>query len=494
MRNVVCSVLAGVLILASSNAEVHASCKNPRVLVVLDKSSSMLGMVDGESKWQIAKDALASVLGSNVANVDFGLMVFPNPSQCGPGAVKVPVGPTDVTKVMAELATPPAAGNWTPIAQSLDVIPSLASFQDAGYARHVLLITDGWQWCDPYDKTSRFLPVNAVTTLTDLGITTHVVGFGGGVDALTLNKMAAAADTKAQANCDASGSDPAGTNNCYYQANDPKQLLAALESIAKIISQEVCDGLDNDCNGALDDSLTAPGCDKIQGVCKDATQICQGLAGWSNCSSDVYRIHAKSNGTTYQSLETLCDGQDNDCDGTTDEGCSCVDGTKRPCGSEKGQCAVGLQICSSGTWSECFGEVMAANETCDGLDNDCDGKVDENLTRSCSTVCGVGSESCTKGLYVDCTAPQPSEEICDGLDNDCDGTIDDAEGLCAPGSNCVNGHCLVITVPAGCDCSVSASGQAPYGLALLGLGFLFIRRRRSFGKPSVERRQNKQRQ
>ena len=334
MRKTIYSLVGIAVLLIATQTDSFASCKNPRVMVVLDKSSSMLGKVDGESKWQLAKEALASVLGANLANVDFGLMVFPNPSQCGPGTVKVPVGSTDVAQVMAELDTPPESGNWTPMAQSLDVVPSLPSFQDSGYARHVLLITDGWQWCDPYDKTSRFLPVNSVTTLADLGITTHVVGFGGGVDTLTLNKMAKAANTKVDANCDASGNDPTATNNCYYQANDQTQLLAALQNIAKVISQEVCDGLDNDCNGKLDDSLSAPGCEKNQGVCKNATQICEGLAGWSDCSPDIYKIHAKSNDSTYQSTETLCDGQDNDCDGTTDEGCDCLDGEKRKCGNE----------------------------------------------------------------------------------------------------------------------------------------------------------------
>ena len=73
-----------------------------------------------------------------------------------------------------------------------------------------------------------------------------------------------------------------------------------------------CDGQDNDCDGLVDEGLVPPkGMCKEEGVCKGLVPVCTGAAGW-NCNYDDL--------AAYEEVETLCDGLDNNCDGEVDEG------------------------------------------------------------------------------------------------------------------------------------------------------------------------------
>jgi len=172
---------------------------------------------------------------------------------------------------------------------------------------------------------------------------------------------------------------------------------------------EVCDGEDNDCDRATDEDLGTTSCGS--GLCAHTINIC--VNGVTQTCDPMQGSSAE-----------ICDGLDNDCDGLIDE-----DLGTTSCGS--GLCAHTIDICVNGVAQTCDPMQGSSAEICDGLDNDCDGLIDEDLgTTNCGLgVCSHTIDNCINGVAQTCgdAMEGSSAEVCDGLDNDCDGLID--EGL-----------------------------------------------------------------
>ncbi|MFH1531954.1 MAG: MopE-related protein [Pseudomonadota bacterium] len=115
-----------------------------------------------------------------------------------------------------------------------------------------------------------------------------------------------------------------------------------------------------------------------------------------------------------------CNGTDDDCDGVVDEDMAAV-----PCNCGA---AVGTKACIGGTFSPCTAGDAANAELCDNQDNNCNGQVDEGVTKPCTTDCGDGVETCYYGEWGECDAPAGTPEVCDNKDNDCNGAVDDGLG------------------------------------------------------------------
>ncbi|MEZ4222945.1 MAG: MopE-related protein [Polyangiaceae bacterium] len=181
--------------------------------------------------------------------------------------------------------------------------------------------------------------------------------------------------------------------------------------------------------GATGACYTGPPATRNIGVCKDGTTTCD-KGEWQACVGD-----------TLPGTE-VCNEIDDDCDGTVDEGCSCVSGTTRACysgpsGTEgNGGCKGGTQNCAGGSWETlCVGESLPKVESCNGQDDDCDGNLDNGNPgggASCTTgqpgVCKDGTMRCSAGK-VSCQPNTPaSSEQCNLLDDNCNGSCDESAG------------------------------------------------------------------
>lgn len=238
---------------------------------------------------------------------------------------------------------------------------------------------------------------------------------------------------------------------------------------------EVCDREDNDCNGQTDETfdltVDPDNCGQCGNVCAypNATPTCVGGACQQEGCDPGYRdLNPTEPGCEYrcpvypQQTREFCNGLDDDCDGQIDEATDleaaptnlCVTRAGTPCAGTVARCeqrgGVTTWYCNYGAGVEFDPSLpngIAAEESlCDGLDNECDGQVDDSfasLGGTCDNgqrgacrdvgvvICDVADRSrtvCDLRVLPDAQPGAPSAETCDNLDDDCDGIVDNTTG------------------------------------------------------------------
>ena len=222
---------------------------------------------------------------------------------------------------------------------------------------------------------------------------------------------------------------------------------------------EVCDGVDNDCNKWVDGS--DPGLDGGDTYYIDhdgdgygssgfVRTACSAPSGFADNNDDCNDLDADANPDGVE----VCDGADNDCDGTTDVGLKLTFYADTD-GDGAGDASTSVTDCDAptgytGNAVDCDDTDPSgspwAHEICDGIDNDCDGSADGSDAVDVDTFYGDADgdgfgnadspqEACeapanTVDDDTDCddtdSAVNPdATEVCDSVDNDCDGETDE---------------------------------------------------------------------
>ena len=270
--------------------------------------------------------------------------------------------------------------------------------------------------------------------------------------------------------CDLTSGSCAGTCalghlGCQINAITGRSELGCVGAVSP--QPELCNGKDDDCDGQVDEDFPTLG-----KACNETS--CQG-AGKLVCNEQGTDVVCTVS-STGPSPE-VCDGIDNDCDGKIDNGA--MVGVGVVCGSAVGECRTDTSVCANGRIV--CNDVKPTAETCNGKDDDCNGTVDDNVVPpgiSCNPTgvaagvalqgeCRSGHFACQGAQGWVCAGGQgPAAEICDGKDNDCDGAIDNA-AKCDPGEVCFEGACVPKCTGDELPCSADRTCENDAGVCLI---------------------------
>ncbi len=226
-------------------------------------------------------------------------------------------------------------------------------------------------------------------------------------------------------------------------------------------AEETCDEVDNDCDGEIDDGAVDASTWYFDGDAdghggEEEIQACGQPDHYVDSSGDCNDGHSG----IHPDAEETCDYQDNDCDGEVDEDDAKDAGSWYADEDEDGYgSGAATQACqqpaghvaTAGDCDDDDGNVNPdADETCDKVDNDCDGTVDEDDAIDAATwyldddedgygdsdvqttACSQPTQHVSDAGDCDDTAfavNPGAEETCDKVDNDCDGAVDEGDAV-----------------------------------------------------------------
>ncbi|MBI4599197.1 putative metal-binding motif-containing protein [Candidatus Uhrbacteria bacterium] len=218
---------------------------------------------------------------------------------------------------------------------------------------------------------------------------------------------------------------------------------------------EQCNSLDDDCDGVADDGVQIAyypddDGDRYGKAGSSPAYACSPPSGYTNNNTDCDDTRS----SVYPGATETCNGLDDDCDGQADDGVKTAyytdsdgDGYGQMGSSPTYACAPsGAQVTNDRDCDDADAAVYpGAAEACNGIDDDCDGSSDEGLTfknyypdadgdgygmagSTPVSACAQPSGKVTNNTDCDDTRSSVNPnaaESCDGLDNDCDGSVDE---------------------------------------------------------------------